>query len=67
VGYAYGYLTDNAYIIDTKNNIEYILTATIHVNANEIYNDDAYEYETLGIPFLAALGREIHHQIMSNK
>lgn len=67
VGYAYGYLTDNAYIIDTKNNVEFILTATIHVNANEIYNDDTYEYETLGIPFLAALGREIHHQIMSNK
>lgn len=67
VGYAYGYLTDNAYIIDTKNNVEYILTATIHVNANKIYNDDTYEYETVGIPFLAALGREIHHQIMSAK
>lgn len=67
VGYAYGYLTDNAYIIDTKNNIEFILTATIHVNKNGIFNDDNYEYETIGIPFLASLGREIHHQIISTK
>lgn len=67
VGYAYGYLTDNAYIVDTKNHIEYILTATIHVNNNGIFNDDTYEYEAVGIPFLAALGREIHHQISSSQ
>ncbi len=63
VGYAYGYLTDCAYIVDTKHNIEYILTATIHVNKDGIFNDDVYEYDTIGLPFLAELGREIH-QIM---
>ena len=60
VGYAYGYLTDCAYIKDSQTGLEYILSATIHVNKNKIYNDNTYEYETVGIPFLAALGREIH-------
>ncbi|WP_299443040.1 serine hydrolase [uncultured Aquimarina sp.] len=60
VGYAYGYLTDCAYIKDTKNNIEFILSATIHVNENGIFNDDNYEYDTIGIPFLAELGRKIY-------
>jgi len=63
VGYAYGYLTDCAYIKDTKANIDYILTATIHVNQDGIFNDDVYEYDDIGIPFLAELGRNIHKQL----
>ena len=59
VGYAYGYLTDCAYIKNKKTNKEYIITATIHVNKNGIFNDDQYEYENIGIPFLAELGREL--------
>lgn len=59
VGYAYGYLTDCAYIKNKKTNKEYIITATIHVNENQIFNDDNYEYESVGIPFLAELGREL--------
>ncbi|MBU2998035.1 class A beta-lactamase-related serine hydrolase [Cellulophaga baltica] len=62
VGYAYGTLTDCAYIKDTKNNIEFLLTATILVNKNGIFNDNTYEYDSIGIPFLAALGRELYHQ-----
>ena len=60
VGYAYGYLTDCAYIEDTKHDISFFLTATIHVNKDDIFNDDVYEYEDIGIPFLAELGRQIH-------
>ena len=63
VGYAYGYLTDCAYVIDNENDVEFILTATVHVNENQIFNDDTYEYEELGIPFLAALGREVHNKL----
>lgn len=59
VGYAYGYLTDCAYIKNTKTNTEHIITATIHVNTNGIFNDDTYEYESVGIPFLAELGRAL--------
>lgn len=60
VGQAYGTLTDNAYIVDKKNNICFFLTATLIVNENQIFNDDQYEYESIGIPFLAELGRAIY-------
>ncbi len=60
VGFAYGTLTDCAYIFDTKNNVEFFLTATLLVNENEIFNDGQYEYEDIGIPFLAELGRQIY-------
>ena len=59
VGYAYGYLTDCAYIKNIKTNKEYIITASIHVNQNNIFNDNNYEYESIGIPFLAELGRQL--------
>lgn len=58
-GGAYGYLTDCAYIVDRKNNKEWIITATIYVNTNGIFNDDVYDYDSIGIPFLAELGRQL--------
>lgn len=57
VGFAYGTLTDCAYIINENTKKEYLITVTIQVNENQIYNDGIYEYDTIGIPFLAALGR----------
>ena len=60
VGYAYGYLTDVAYIIDTESNIEFLIAATIHVNFNQIYNDNVYEYDTIGLPFLKKIGDIIY-------
>ena len=60
VGYAYGTLTDCAYIVDSKNKVEFMLTATILVNKDKIFNDNIYEYDDIGIPFLAELGREIY-------
>ncbi|HEA29528.1 MAG TPA: hypothetical protein ENH91_05980 [Leeuwenhoekiella sp.] len=60
VGYAYGTLTDNAYIKDKKNNIEFLLTVTILVNKNQIFNDNRYEFDSVGIPFLAELGRQVY-------
>ncbi|MEM1340216.1 MAG: serine hydrolase [Bacteroidota bacterium] len=61
IGYAYGTLTDCAYIKDSKNQVEFLLTATLLVNADGIFNDDQYEYDQVGIPFLAQLGREIYN------
>jgi hypothetical protein len=60
VGQAYGYLIDDAYIVDFENRIEFLLTAVIYVNEDGILNDDNYEYEEVGIPFLANLGRVIY-------
>ncbi|MBQ4916234.1 serine hydrolase [Maribacter sp. MMG018] len=67
VGFAYGTLTDCAYIRDTKNNVDFLLTATILVNKNGIFNDDVYEYEEIGLPFLAELGREIYRLELERK
>ena len=60
VGWAYGYLTDVAYITDTENDIEFFLVGTIHVNKNQTYNDGVYEYESEGLPFFAELGQAVY-------
>ena len=59
IGMAYGTTTDVAYIKDDQG-IEFFLSATILTNKNGIFNDDQYEYDQLGVPFLAALGREMY-------
>ena len=56
VGWAYGWLTDVSYVHDERSGREFLVAATIHVNANRIYNDGVYEYETIGLPFFARLG-----------
>ena len=67
VGDAYGTITDVAYIKDKKNEIEFFLTATILVNENKIFNDDIYESDQIGIPFLAALGRAVLEELKKDK
>ena len=57
VGLAYGTLTDTAYIVDEENQINFFLSVTLLVNKNEQFNDGVYEYDELGIPFMAALGK----------
>lgn len=59
-GEAYGYLTDVTYIADFENNIEFMLSATIFVNKDGIFNDDHYEYKETGLPFLKNLGEVIY-------
>lgn len=59
VGLAYGTLTDTAYIVDEENQIDFFLSVTVLVNKNEQFNDGVYEYDELGIPFMAALGKRI--------
>ena len=61
VGWSYGFLTDVSYVADFKNNVEYMLAATVYVNSDEVINDDKYEYETVGHPFLFQLGQTIYH------
>jgi hypothetical protein len=67
VGDAYGFLTDVAYVADLENNIEFALSATIYVNANEIFNDDKYEYEKIGWPFMKNLGNAIYDYELTRK
>lgn len=58
-GMAYGYLSEIAYVVDRTGGAEFMLGAVIHANADGIYNDDRYEYDTVALPFLAALGRAV--------
>ena len=67
VGNAYGFLTDVAYIIDFENNIEFALSASIYVNKDEVFNDDKYEYETIGYPFMKNLGKAIYDYELTRK
>ncbi|MCO6478632.1 MAG: hypothetical protein J5I94_18510, partial [Phaeodactylibacter sp.] len=60
VGDAYGFLTDVAYVVDFKNKVEFLLAANLHVNKNQTYNDGMYEYDEIGFPVLARLGRLIY-------
>jgi len=59
VGWAYGYLTDAAYITDEASGAEFLLVGTIHVNKNRIFNDGVYEYDDIGLPFFGELGRAV--------
>ncbi|WP_419698448.1 serine hydrolase [Mucilaginibacter sp. NFX135] len=60
VGDSYGYDIDNAYIVDFKNNVEFLLTAVVQSNEDGVYNDNKYEYTTVCLPFLKNLGRVIY-------
>lgn len=59
-GDAYGFLTDISYFIDLDRNVEFMLSATIYCNSDGILNDDQYDYEKTGLPFLKQLGRMIY-------
>ena len=60
VGDSYGYDIDNAYIVDFKNKVEFMLSAVVQSNDDEIYNDDKYEYKTVCLPFLRDLAQTIY-------
>lgn len=57
IGQAYGTLTDIAYI--QEGDQQGILAVSLLVNENGIFNDDQYQYDTIGLPFLGAFGRTL--------
>ena len=67
VGLAYGFLLDNAYVVDFNNKVEFFLSSVIYGNENGILNDNTYEYDTFTIPFLADLGRVIYDYELQRK
>jgi hypothetical protein len=66
-GDAYGYLLDNAYIADFERGVEFMLTAVIYCNEDGILNDNKYEYETVGLPFMENLGKTIFEYELNRK
>jgi hypothetical protein len=61
VGRAYGFLIDCAYIVDFKNHLEFMLTASVFVNERRDIGSGKYEYEALGLPFLRDLSIGIYN------
>lgn len=67
VGWAYGFLTDVSYVLDTLNNIDYFLSATVYVNSDGVVNDSKYDEETMGFPFFREVGRLIYQYELNRK
>lgn len=68
VGWAYGFLTDVSYVVDFKNKIEFMLTATVYVNSDGVLNDNKYDYDSIGYPFLYQLGQTLYqHELMRKR
>ncbi|MCI1187026.1 class A beta-lactamase-related serine hydrolase [Hymenobacter sp. DH14] len=60
IGQSYGFLIDNAYVQDEAHGVEFLLAAVVYTNADGVLNDDKYEYDTIGFPFLRELGRRVY-------
>ncbi len=58
-GQAYGFSTENAWVVNNKTGDGFFLAATIYTNADGVLNDDEYEYEEIARPFMADLGEAV--------
>ncbi|MDI9356746.1 MAG: serine hydrolase [Chitinophagaceae bacterium] len=67
VGDAYGYLIDNAYIVDFDRQVEFLLSAVIHTNSDGIFNDGKYEYSAIGFPFMKNIGQLLYEYELQRK
>lgn len=68
VGDAYGFLTETAYVVDFDKGVEFLLSATVYCNSDGIFNDDRYEYKTVGFPFLKELGQAVYaHELQRRR
>ncbi|OCX54794.1 hypothetical protein BEL04_04225 [Mucilaginibacter sp. PPCGB 2223] len=67
IGDSYGYDIDNAYIVDFKNKVEFMLTAVVQSNEDGILNDNKYEYTTVCLPFMKNLGQTIYQYELQRK
>ncbi|SKA02263.1 serine hydrolase [Sediminibacterium ginsengisoli] len=66
-GWSYGFLTDACYIVDFKNNVEFMLSGVIYTNRDGVLNDDKYEYNELGYPYFKETGRILYEYELNRK
>jgi hypothetical protein len=55
VGWAYGYLSDMAHL--KQGNNECFVSCKMYLNSDGVLNDGQYEYESIGRPMMAEIGR----------
>lgn len=66
-GDSYGFIIDNSYFVDFRNKVEFLLTAVVQSNDDEIYNDSKYEYKEVCYPFMKNLGQVIYQTELKRK
>jgi hypothetical protein len=66
-GDAYGFLTDVAYIVDFDKKIEFMLSANIFCDTDGVINDDKVEYDSIGYPFMKAIGQAVYQYELQRK
>jgi hypothetical protein len=62
-----GFMIDNAYIIDTRNGIDFFLTVVIKCNRADIFGDEYYEYQETGLSFMKNISSFIHQYEIGRK
>jgi len=67
VGDAYGHMIDVAYVADFRNRIEFFVSAVIYCNSDGILNDDQYDYDSIGSPFMKNLGKLLYDYELKRK
>lgn len=67
VGNAYGFLIDAACFEELNTRRKFLLSAVIYCNSDQVFNDDRYDYESVGFPFLRSLGRSIYQRALSDR
>lgn len=67
IGNATGYLIDNAYIVDSKNKVEFLLTAVILSNDDGVFATSHFKTTKIGMPFLTDLGRVIYNYELNGR
>lgn len=60
---AYGTLGDCSYLYDKDSGAEFFLSIFMYVNKDGILNDDKYDYNAIGLPFMKRLGEVIYQEI----
>jgi len=60
VGDAYGFLIDVAYIVDFETKTELMVSCSMLCNSDGVFNDDKYDYDSIGFPFMKNLGQVLY-------
>jgi hypothetical protein len=62
-----GFMIDNAYVVDTRNGVDFFLTVVIKCNNADIFGEEYYEYEKTGLSFMKNISKFIHQYALNEK
>ncbi len=65
-GHAYGFVVENAYVLDETTNRSFFVAAAVYANDSGI-GDDRYEYSTVAGPFVNRLGRVLARTLLKKR